>query len=951
MLRSLLVLLAVLIAVPAMAQGPLDVTFRFLPDLEQPPIEPVVRAFLPGSFNDWGPNTNGVIQTGAPSQMTFVAEQNEYRYTRALQIGQTYTYKVHYHQNQSGTNWVWISDPLNPVVTGPNNDSVIEVTDPMAFQPALEQNASGQIYAVSASFFGTAAFTSLTYEVNDGAPQDGLAAFDPATGLFRVELPAPIPAPARLRVSATDAQGRTVSIEAGLTPPTVIDAPRPAGLQDGITYVNDTTVRLSLFAPYKSFVHLIGDFNGWSVSDDFLLFRDRQDDDNVWWWIELNGLTPGEEVGFQYLVDGNLRIADLYSEKVLDASNDPFIPSTTYPNLKPYPTGLTTGPVTVIQPGRTPYPWQTTDYERPAMEDLVIYELLVRDFIGARNYQTLRDTLDYLERLGVNAIELMPIQQFGGNLNWGYQPTFHLAVDKFYGPADELRAFIDAAHGRGMAVILDVVYNHADTPSPLVDLYGCVESGLYTNNPPRHPFNVFCDLDHTQPATQRWLDRANRYWIEEFRVDGYRFDLSKGFMQTGPWDGYNPQRIGLLTRMADVIWDADPNFYVILEHLNPNRQEETELALYGRNQGFPGMMMWNDMNRAYSQSAMGYLSDSQFQSNLSLTYPPNKQLPVTGAVTYMESHDEQWMMYRNRAFGPQVEGYDVRSLPIALQRQKLAGTFFFTIPGPRMMWQFGELGYGWGLNGEECLKPGDGSNGECPAAAPGRTAVKPLPWTAPRQYHLDPERRRLFETWSALIHLRRSDPVFTSPQTQVQLRVGQGVAGRRIGLTLDDTRVVIIGNFGLTPMEVNPDFPIAGTWYEFFTREERAVEDLTAPILLGPGEARIYSTVEFFAPPPDIYVSTEPGDASERAAFALSTPYPNPTTGGATIPFALGAATAARVEVYDLLGRRVAVLLDETLPEGAHTVRLDGGALAAGTYLVRLSAGTETATTRLTVLR
>src|SRR5690606_220686 len=149
----------------ASAQPQLDVTFRFLPDLTPPEIEPVVRAFLPGSFNDWGPNTNGQIAPGAPSQMDYVAAENEYRYTVPLAVGQTVEYKVHYHQNQSGTQWVWISDPLNEVTTGPNDNSVLTVADPMAFQLAREQDAAGQVVAVSAGLFGTEAFVSIQFQV------------------------------------------------------------------------------------------------------------------------------------------------------------------------------------------------------------------------------------------------------------------------------------------------------------------------------------------------------------------------------------------------------------------------------------------------------------------------------------------------------------------------------------------------------------------------------------------------------------------------------------------------------------------------------------------------------------------------------------------------------------------------------------------------------------------
>jgi glycosidase len=943
-------LLAGMGASPATAQGALDVTFRFIPDLTQPPISPVVRAYLPGQFNDWGPNTAGAIAVDAPSRMALVEALNEYRYTHALQIGQSYQYKVHYHRNASGTEWTWISDPLNPITVGPDANSVVQITDPMAFQPAREQNDQGLTYAVSAGLFGTEPFTGVSYRINAGEFIEGLEHFDAETGIFRVELPEPVESPIYFEIQATDAQNRTVSASSGIIPPVVIDLARPAGLRNGITYVDDTTVRFSLFAPYKQFVHLIGDFNDWTAGDEYVLYRDAQDADNVWWWIEVDGLTAGQEYAFQYLVDGVLRIADPYSEKILDPSHDSFISSTTYPGLMPYPAGETSGIVGVIHPGRIPYEWTSTGYVRPAYEDLVVYELLIRDFIGARNFQTLRDTLDYLERLGVNAIGLMPVAEFDGNLSWGYNPTFHLALDKAYGTRLAFKQFIDEAHSRGIAVIVDVVYNHAHDRSPIVQLYGPNSQNPFLTVPASHPYNVFLQLNHDSPFIHDYIDQANERWLTEFRVDGFRYDLTKGFMTSGPVDGYNAQRIANLKRMADRFWEVDDSGYIILEHFAANTEEQ-ELSQYGRNLGFPGMLMWHNMNRAYSQSAMGYLNDSGMSSNLSNTYPPNRGMPLDGLLTYMESHDEQWLMYRNRAFGPQIEGYDVRSLETALERQKLVGTFFFTVPGPRQLWQFGELGFGWGISGEECLKPGDGSNGECPSFAPGRTANKPLPWNSPRQYHLDPDRQRLYKTWAALINLRRSHPVFTSPETVVNLRVGQGVPDRRIRLALDDVKVVIVGNFGLTPLAVDPLFHETGTWYEFFSDTALEVSDVNAPILLAPGEARLYATVDFPSPEPGIYaVSGEEGPAG-AAAFRLETPFPNPTATEATVVFSLDQVADVRLDVFDLLGRRVARLVEGTLPAGDHSARLDAASLPSGLYVVRLSAGDRIATSRLTILR
>ena len=945
--------LAVLNAPAATAQPSIDVTFRFLPDLTQPPISPVVRAYLPGQFNNWGPNSSGAIAVDAVSRMTLVDELNEYRYTIALQIGQPYEYKVHYHRNASGTQWTWISDPLNPITVGPDANSQVQVTDPMAFQAAREENAAGLTYAVSAGLFGTEAFTSVSYRVNEGDFIDGLAHLDAESGIFRVELPEPLESPIFFELQATDALDRTVSISSGILPPSVVDLPRPDGLRNGITYVDDNTVRFSLFAPGKQFVHLIGNFNEWEPTTEHLLYRDRdaQDPTKVWWWIEVEGFTAGQEYLFQYLVDGALRIADPYSEKILDPSHDSFISSTTYPGLIPYPTGETTGIVSVIQPGRTPYTWTSTDYVRPAYEDLVVYELLVRDFIGARNFQTLRDTLDYLERLGVNAIGLMPVAEFDGNLSWGYNPTFHLALDKAYGTRLAFKQFIDEAHSRGIAVILDVVYNHAHDRSPIVQLYGPTAQNPFLTVPASHPYNVFLQLNHDSPFIHDYIDQANERWLSDFRIDGFRYDLTKGFMTGGPVDGYNAQRIANLKRMADRFWEVDDTGYIILEHFAANTEEQ-ELAQYGRSQGFPGMLMWHNMNRAYSQSAMGYLNDSGMQSNLSTTYPPNRGMPLDGLLTYMESHDEQWLMYRNRAFGPNVDGYDVRDLATALDRQKLVGSFFFTVPGPRQIWQFGELGYGWGINGEECLKPGDGSNGECPAFAPGRTATKPLPWNSPRQYHLDPNRQNLYKTWAALINLRRSHPVFTSSETTVNLRVGQGVPDRRIRLALDDVKVVIIGNFGLTPMTVDPSFHETGTWYEFFSDTALDVTDVNALIMLQPGEARVYSTVDFPSPESGIYaVSDEDGGPAGASTFRLDAPFPNPTASGATVSFSLAQAGDVQLDVYDLLGRRVARLADGQLPAGEHGARLDTADLPSGTYIIRLSAGTETATSRITIIR
>jgi hypothetical protein len=408
-----------------------------------------------------------------------------------------------------------------------------------------------------------------------------------------------------------------------------------------------------------------------------------------------------------------------------------------------------------------------------------------------------------------------------------------------------------------------------------------------------------------------------------------------GICTDSNWGNFNQGRIDLLTRMADEIWEVDPGAYIILEHFAA-AAEERVLANHGRAAGLPGMMLWNNMNRAYSQSAMGYLSDASFSSDLRGSYPPNNTYPLSGQVAYMESHDEQWLMFRNRAYGAQNGAYDIRDLNTALQRQELVAAFFLTVPGPKMIWQFGELGYGWGDNGEQCLR--DGSSTECPAAAPGRTDPKPIRWD---YYHVH-ARRALYETYRALLFARDQATVFRSPDT-VTMQVGQGQPDRWIRLVEGDMRVVVVGNFGTWERVQTPPLE-AGTWYEYFSREEY-VSDGTPEISLPPGEYRLFSSAPLAFPPPVANEAPAGGGTT-----ALGAPYPNPSAGDVTVPFTLAQAGPVRVEVFDVLGRRVLMLVDGVLAAGSHSARLNRQALPAGSYAVRLSASSGHAT-RMVVIR
>jgi len=713
--------------------------------------------------------------------------------------------------------------------------------------------------------------------------------------------------------------------------PPVEDAPLPPGADHGINEVDNTTVTLALFAPYKDFVYVIGDFNDWKADTRHLMKRHQIDADSIVWWTTISGLTPGQEYAFQYLVDGTLRIGDPYSEKVLDPWNDQYISSATYPGLKPYPAGKTTEPVSVLQTNQGPYNWQVTGFQRPAKTDLVIYELLLRDFLSTHSFATLTDTLNYLKALGVNAIELMPIMEFEGNESWGYNPSFHLALDKYYGPSDEFDRFVDSAHAKGMAVILDIVLNHAFGQSPLVRLYWDAANNRPAPNNPwfnpvaRHPFNVGYDFNHESPATQRYVDRVTRYWLTRHRVDGFRFDLSKGFTQTNSgtdvaaWGTYDQSRIDLLKRIADRIWEIDPTAYVILEHFADN-SEETVLAR-------DGMLLWGKMTNEYNEATMGWHDNNK--SDFSWGSYQARGWTEPHLVTYMESHDEERLMYKNLMYGNSSGTYDVKNLGTALERMKLAAAFFFTIPGPKMLWQFGELGYDISINYN------------------GRLGNKPIRW----EYHADPARRNLSKVISALTRLKQYDAFRT---TDVSMSVGG--ATKRITLRHASMDVTIIGNFDVTAQSVNPEFSKTGTWYDYFSGDSLEVTDTRAPRTIRPGEFQIYTSVQLPTPEPGIVTSMEDHSPRVPRTFDLHQNYPNPFNPSTRILFEVPAGGMVTLKIYSVLGEEVAVLEEGNRAAGPHAVEWngmtkDGRFAPAGVYFAHLSIGERSKTIKMILLR
>jgi glycosidase len=544
--------------------------------------------------------------------------------------------------------------------------------------------------------------------------------------------------------------------------------------------------------------------------------------------------------------------------------------------------------------------------------------LLIRDFLAAHDYKTLIDTLSYLKNLGVNAIELMPIMEFEGNESWGYNPSFHLAVDKYYGPKNDLKRFIDSSHANGIAVILDMVLNHAYGQSPLVRLYwDAANNRPAPNNPwfnvesPNPVFSFGNDFNHEKQVTKDFVDRVNRFWLEEYNFDGFRFDFTKGFTNTaGDGGGFDQSRINILKRMSDSIWAYDSNAYVILEHFAPN-SEETILANYG-------MMLWGNHNCNYNQATMGYQSGPCGTWDFSGISYLNRGWSNPNLVGYMESHDEERLMFKNLQYGNSSGSYNIKNLGTALNRIKQAAAFYFLVPGPKMIWQFGELGYDVSIDD------------------PCRVCNKPIRWG----YFQEIPRLNLYKTFLYLIKLKKDYDAFRSNTFSI---TALGSA-KRISINHPTMNVIIIGNFNVVASDINPNFQNTGWWYDYFTGDSINVTNTQENINLQPGEFRIYTTVKLPTSEPNIINEIEKTDDVIVTDFSLDQNYPNPFNPTTNIEFRIADREFVSLKVYDILGREIKTLVKEELSNGIYQVVWNGDNnlgenVSSGIYFYRIEAG------------
>lgn len=726
-------------------------------------------------------------------------------------------------------------------------------------------------------------------------------------------------------VEAKSTVGSELSVKSFnvVVPKTNIIEAIPANSLLGANRINNG-IRLVLEAPNKNNAFLIGNFNNWRPSVNYQM---KKTPDGKYFWIDYISSNTTETLMYQYVVDG-ITIADPLSELILDPQNDKYIDPTVFPNMPAYPNAPNNGHVSVILIGAPAYPWANTTFSPVAKEDLVVYELLVRDFVKKHDFKTIQDTLNYLQRLGVNAIELMPINEFENNQSWGYNPSYHMALDKYYGSPERFKALVDEAHKRGIAIILDVVFNHAFGQSPLCSLYwDAANNKPSTFNPwlnpdAKHPYNVGYDFNHESSSTKDYVKRCLNYWLTEYKVDGFRFDLSKGFTQNpsneSNFSNYDASRIAILKGYGDAIWATKPNAFVILEHFAENK-EEIELANYG-------FMLWGNMNYNYNEATMGYTSTSNFSG----IYYGNRGWSKPNLMGYMESHDEERLMFKNLQYGNSSGSYNIKTLPTALDRNGLAAAFFYTIPGPKMMWQFGEVGYDYSINTCEDLTINNGC----------RLSNKPIRW----DYINDANRRKLYNITADLAYLKQTQPVFKSLGVSTQLTEKT----KWITISSPSMNVVTIGNFDVSKSNISVTFPSKGWYFDYLKGDSINITNQAQTISLEAGEYHVYLSQKLKRP--SINFPTDIDELALNDQLQLKI-IPNPSSLGSLAKLHIDYTEKLdylNIRIYNLNGQLIEQIKNNNL--NAENYQIDMPQLQKGFYVVECQTNLGKKATKWVVL-
>ena len=891
----------------------LDVAFRYVAG----PNDDFIRVFVPGTMpsgtsNDWGPNSNGMIAPSAPSRMNYNETTDSYEKTYSLSVGDEHQYKIHFHHNSSGSNYTWIPDPLNPLTTDDNwTNSILEVTDPLLFQEARHLNSVGEVTGFSMGIFASEGVDSIRYSIG-GDTLPGTEYYQD-NGVLYIPFNPPLSVYDPIWVQASISGSWDTVYDFGAIE--IIEAPIPGGIDLGPTWLNNSMF-LAVYAPSQPVMRVVVNSleNASEEPEALTMYKDPNIQDT--WWIELD--LPGGEYEYEYLLINGNRIADPFSRRLTNGKT----------RIEIGPGGISTA---------DDFIWSSNDYIRPSLDTLIIYELHVDDFSAQGNGQgtflDVIDRLDHLKMAGINAIELLPITEFPGTHSWGYDPQLMSAVEENYGTPEEFMRLVDEAHSRGIAVIIDLIWNHIKSTSPIWEIQPDYDLNpyikLHTDLNPNEAEGSWgmLDWDHFNPRTIDYINRVNKIWVDEYRVDGFRFDA----MYMIGWD-MQQQEYGIPAWSTE-LRNHDPTIYQIAEHLpsNPWLIENTDLSS-GWHDSFHDKLL-NDVH-GQSLSTMSIMRQIVGLHEYSDWGDPYNSR--TQAVKYMVSHDEQSILQ-------EMVTFNSYSIEEARSRDKFYATILFTSLGIPMLFQGQEFGLQTGWDD-------DNNNGNYDDE---KLQYRPVDWsllnTDIGQSHL--------EHYSKLAKLRKSNPAFYEGTFYDLYRyTSQKVivyGYKDESPNNNDDQVVVVANFSSLERTIeNVPFLSSGIWYDALNPtnvitidEDNYYDEYSIPAK----SAIVFTNRDYQLAIPSSYESVPD-------QFQLVECYPNPFNGKLNIRYHINNVSNIYATIYDLSGKVIKSFESEPKYPGQHQLIWDtknnnGDAVATGLYFISLSSKNRTTNKKVLYLK
>lgn len=412
-----------------------------------------------------------------------------------------------------------------------------------------------------------------------------------------------------------------------------------------------------VWAPNAERVAVTGSFNDWSTDRDVL-----ERDGGGHWYGEVEGAGPGDE--YRYVITTN---------------------GEQFHRIDPRARAVTNSVGNGIIYNPKAFDWEGDLFTTPNHGELVIYETHIGSFVAEEgdpgDISTMASRLGYLKRLGINAIELMPVAEFAGDYSWGYNPAHPFTVESSYGGPDHLKKFVREAHKQGIAVILDVVLNHfGPSDLSLWRFDGYSENGkggiyFYQDHRSQTPWGD-TRPDYGREEVRQYCRDNARMWIEEYHMDGLRFDATLYIRTVSGIGTEIPDGWALMRDINTAIRSEWPSKILIAEDLqNDPALTSTEGAAFNA--------QW-DAGFVHTLRALVTTPDDAARSMQALAGIAVAQGDPWGRVIYSESHDE---VANGKLRVPQeIDGANPSGWP-AQKRATLATAIALTSPGIPMLFQ------------------------------------------------------------------------------------------------------------------------------------------------------------------------------------------------------------------------------------------------------------------------